>query len=184
MTSRLDFASGGSRLLSNVEEALGLTKATRSLLGHFGQRRQPFERTIPLYPAGMVGEASSAAGDLAFAGAFRSRLPARVFVTSMDITIIAFLGLLLASQLCESSSCKFQAPSEANVATAVEIADPKSAGWFVCTQWFLSAPLSSCFFLRRPVYSSAAAISFVLFLVANAIRWWVIRTLASTGTCR
>src|ERR1700720_2076403 len=67
-----------------------------AVLGYPQQCRQPVERYNPLYPSGMAGKAATETGRLRARRRFRARIQRGVFVAAMDISVIAFLALLLA----------------------------------------------------------------------------------------
>ena len=97
----------------------------------------------------------------------------------MDITVIAFLILLVvvaALRIVELQiSRRHQNSMMAHGATKVH--EPRFR-WMVAlhTAVLIGAALE-VIFLHRPFIPWLAAAMFVLFLAANAVRWWVIRTL-------
>lgn len=97
----------------------------------------------------------------------------------MDITVIAFLALLLAVGLLRifelSVSRRHQLQMAADGATKVR--EPRFR-WmvFVHTAVLIGAALEVVL-LRRPFVPALAAIMLLLFLTANAVRLWVVRTM-------
>jgi len=155
MTSRAGFCIPAARDASTSEEASASPKPTRSLPGTFWATSATLRAPPSFYPAGML-ESVLCSPAICFRRRFRVPASApEFFVTSMDITIIAFLGLLLAvAASAKSSSCKFQAPSEANVATAFESRRSKFR-WMVLLHTNGSiAPLSKLFFFAVRLFLS------------------------------
>src|ERR1700674_1565838 len=70
-----------------------------AVVGHSRQRRQPVERYHPLYPPGMARKAPFEAGRIRVGCRFWARFQRGVFAAAMDISVIAFLALLLAVAL-------------------------------------------------------------------------------------
>lgn len=99
----------------------------------------------------------------------------------MDLSVIAFLGLLLAVALLRLAELRVskQHQKEMLARGAAKIAEPKFR-WmvFLHTGVLLGAALEVVF-LKRPFIPWLAATMFAVFLCANAIRWWVIRTLGA-----
>jgi methyltransferase len=97
----------------------------------------------------------------------------------MDISVIAFLALLVAvaaMRLVELRISK-QHQREMLGRGALKVDEPRFR-WMVAlhTLVLIGAALEVVF-LHRPFIPLLAAVMFVIFLVANAVRWWVIRTL-------
>jgi methyltransferase len=97
----------------------------------------------------------------------------------MDITVIAYLGLLLAVGLLRifelDVSRRHQQQMIASGATKVN--EPQFR-WivFVHTAVLIGAALEVVF-LRRPFIPTLASVMLLLFLAANAVRLWVVRTM-------
>jgi methyltransferase len=97
----------------------------------------------------------------------------------MDISVVAFLALLVvvgALRLLElriSSNHQRQLVSRG----AAKVNEPNFR-WMVAlhTAVLLAAGLE-VLLLKRPFIPALAAVMFALFLAANGLRWWVIRTL-------
>jgi len=97
----------------------------------------------------------------------------------MDLSVIAFLGLLLAVaslRLVELRISKLH--QKEMVARGAARVDEPRFRWMVLlhTAVLIGAALEVVF-LRRPFIPWLAAPMFAAFLAANAVRWWVIRTL-------
>jgi len=74
--------------------------ATRSLRGTFLELWEIFPApTILFHPAGMAGKRPLNAGEYAVAAAFGQAFSAEFLLTAMDLSVIFFLGLLLAVAL-------------------------------------------------------------------------------------
>lgn len=97
----------------------------------------------------------------------------------MDVSVIAFLGLLLAVGLLRLVELRISRRHQQEMLAlgAAKVNDPKFR-WMVVlhTSVLLGAALEVVL-LRRPFFPLLAAVMFAVFLVANAVRWWVIRTL-------
>lgn len=97
----------------------------------------------------------------------------------MDISVIAYLALLVAVaalRLVELRISK-QHQREMLGRGAAKVDEPRFR-WMVAlhTLVLIGAALEVVF-LHRPFIPVLAAVMFVIFLAANAVRWWVIRTL-------
>lgn len=97
----------------------------------------------------------------------------------MDLSVIAFLGLLVAVALLRLVELRIskQHQKEMLARGAAKVDEPHFR-WMVLlhTAVLLGAALEVVF-LRRPFILWLAAPMFAVFLAANAVRWWVIRTL-------
>ena len=95
------------------------------------------------------------------------------------MTVGAFLGLLVAVALLRLVELRISKRHQQEMAArgAAKINEPKFR-WMVLlhTAVLLGAALEVVF-LRRPFLPWLAAPMFVIFLTANAVRWWVIRSL-------
>lgn len=94
-------------------------------------------------------------------------------------SVIAYLALLLvvaALRIFELGVSKnHQRQMIARGAT--KIADPKFRWMVLVHTGVLLGSACEVVFLKRPLLPALAAVMFVLFLGANAVRWWVIRTM-------
>src|ERR1700682_5317545 len=97
----------------------------------------------------------------------------------MDITVIAFLALLAAVAALQIAELQISRRHQASMIArgARKVAEPRF-GWMVTlhTAVLIGAGLEVVF-LHRPFIPVLAAVMFTVFLAANAVRWWVIRTL-------
>lgn len=97
----------------------------------------------------------------------------------MAISVIAYLGLLVTVAALRIVELRISRRHQKQIVAdgGAKITDPKFV-WMVAlhTAVLIGAALEVVF-LRRPLLPALAAISFVLFLIANIVRWWVIRTL-------
>src|SRR3989475_2964219 len=97
----------------------------------------------------------------------------------MDVSVYSFLALLLAVGLLRLVELRISKRHQREMAArgAAKIDEPKFR-WMVLlhTAVLLGAALEVVV-LRRPFILWLAAPMFSLFLAANAVRWWVIRSL-------
>jgi len=97
----------------------------------------------------------------------------------MDISVIAFLLLLIAVAALRVVELQISRRHQQQLVSrgAARVADPRFR-WMVAlhTSVLLGAALEVVF-LKRPFIPVLAAIMFAIFLAANGVRWWVIRTL-------
>jgi methyltransferase len=97
----------------------------------------------------------------------------------MAITVIAFLGLLLAVAALRIVELRISKRHQQQIVAdgGSKVTDPKFLWMVLLHTLVLIGAAVEVVFLHRPFIPYLAAISFVLFIVANIIRWWVIRTL-------
>lgn len=97
----------------------------------------------------------------------------------MDITVIAFLALLAAVAALRIVELKISLRHQASmIARGASKVDEPRFGWMVALHTVvLVGSGAEVVFLHRPFIPLLAAMMFALFLAANAVRWWVIRTL-------
>ena len=97
----------------------------------------------------------------------------------MDLSVVAYLVLLLAVAALRFLELKISRRHQQELVSrgAEKVSEPKFR-WMVAlhTAVLLGAALEVVV-LKRPFIPILAAISFAVFLVANIVRWWVIRTL-------
>jgi methyltransferase len=97
----------------------------------------------------------------------------------MDLSVILFLGLLLAVASLRLVELRISKRHQAEMVVrgAAKVDEPKFR-WMVLlhTAVLLGAGLEVVL-LKRPFIPWLAAPMFAVFLTANAVRWWVIRTL-------
>jgi methyltransferase len=97
----------------------------------------------------------------------------------MDVSTIAFLGLLLAVALLRLLELRIsRAHQQQLVARGAAKVDEPRFRWMVLlhTSVLLGAALEVVL-LKRPFIPPLGGAMLVIFLAANAVRWWVIRTL-------
>ena len=99
----------------------------------------------------------------------------------MDVSVYLFLGLLLAVGLLRLVEMRISRQHQKEMATrgAAKVDEPKFR-WMVLlhTAVLIGAALEVVF-LKRPFLPWLAAPMFAIFLAANALRWWVIRSLGA-----
>jgi methyltransferase len=97
----------------------------------------------------------------------------------MELSVIAYLGLLLVVALLRVYELLISRRHQREMVAhgAQKVNDPRFR-WMVLlhTSVLLGAALEVVF-LHRPFYPAFAAVCFAVFLAANVVRWWVIRTL-------
>jgi methyltransferase len=97
----------------------------------------------------------------------------------MDVTVIAFLALLVVVAALRVVELQISRRHQASMIErgASKVAEPRF-GWMVAlhTAVLVGAGVEVVF-LHRPFIPLLAAVMFTIFLAANAVRWWVIRTL-------
>jgi methyltransferase len=98
---------------------------------------------------------------------------------NLPFPTILFLALLLVVAALRIGELQISRRHQAQLVArgAAKIAEPRFR-WMVLlhTAVLIGAALEVTF-LKRPFYPALAAIMFFIFLAANAVRWWVIRTL-------
>src|SRR5262249_52489565 len=100
-------------------------------------------------------------------------------VAAMDVTVIAFLGLLLGVAALRIVELGISKRHQKQIVAdgGSKVTDTKFVWMVTLHTAVLVCAAVEVVFLRRPFLPVLAAVSFLLFLVANIIRWWVIRTL-------
>ena len=97
----------------------------------------------------------------------------------MDLSVIAFLALLLtvaALRIVELRISK-QHQKEMIARGAAKVDEPRFRWMVALHAAVLIGAALEVVFLKRPLLPWLAAPMFAIFLAANAVRWWVIRTL-------
>src|SRR3984957_2594026 len=97
----------------------------------------------------------------------------------MDVSVIAFLALLVAVAALRVVELQISRRHQASMIGrgASKVAEPRF-GWMVALHTaVLIGAGTEVVFLRRPFIPLLAAVMFAVFLAANAVRWWVIRSL-------
>ena len=115
----------------------------------------------------------------ALATAFGSGIQCGVLATTMDLSIAAFLWLLLAVALLRLAELRISRRHQSRLAArgAAQIAEPYFRWMVLVHTGVLLCAAVEVLELQRPFVPALAAGMFTLFLVANGMRWWVIRTL-------
>ena len=97
----------------------------------------------------------------------------------MELSVIAYLvllGIVAALRLYELRiSLRHQQDMIARAASKVD--EPRFRWMVLLHTGVLVGAAAEVVFLKRPFIPVLAAVCFPLFLAANAVRWWVIRTL-------
>jgi len=97
----------------------------------------------------------------------------------MELSVRAYLGLLLVVALLRLYELLISRRHQREMLAhgAQKVADPRFR-WmvFLHTSVLVGAALEVVF-LHRPFYPVFAAVCFAIFVAANVVRWWVIRTL-------
>src|ERR1700737_2377131 len=148
-------------------------------MGRSGERRESFERHDSIYSSGMARKAPAADRGIRVARRLWPGLQRGISVTAMDVTVIAFLALLAAVAALRIVELQISRRHQASMIErgASKVAEPRF-GWMVALHTaVLVGAAVEVIFLHRPFIPMLAAVMFVIFLAANAVRWWVIRTL-------
>jgi methyltransferase len=97
----------------------------------------------------------------------------------MGLSVIAFLALLLAVAALRIVELQISKRHQKQIVAdgGAKVTDPKFRWMVLLHTLVIVGAAVEVVFLHRPFLPVLAAISFALFLVANVIRWWVIRTL-------
>src|SRR5271170_4845568 len=99
----------------------------------------------------------------------------------MDLSVIAFLGLLVVVALLRIVELQISRRHQREMVErgASKVDEPRFR-WMVLlhTAVLIGAALE-VLLLRRPFIPMLAAVMFAIFLAANVLRWWVIRTLGN-----
>jgi methyltransferase len=97
----------------------------------------------------------------------------------MDITVVAFLGLLVAVAALRFVELAISRRHQQGLVArgAAKVSEPKFHWMVIVHVCVLVGAALEVVLLKRPFLPVLAAISFVIFLAANGVRWWVIRTL-------
>jgi methyltransferase len=95
------------------------------------------------------------------------------------MTVNAFLGLLLAVALLRLVELRISKRHQQEMAArgAAKVDEPKFRWMVLLHAAVLIGAALEVIFLRRPFLPWLAIPMFVVFLAANAVRWWVIRSL-------
>jgi len=97
----------------------------------------------------------------------------------MDVSVIAYLALLLAVAALRIVELRISKTHQKQIVAdgGSKVTDPKFVWMVALHTAVLIGAAVEVVFLRRPFLPVLAAISFAVFVFANVVRWWVIRTL-------
>jgi methyltransferase len=97
----------------------------------------------------------------------------------MELSVICFLALLIAVALLRVAELRISKRHQKEMITrgAEKIDEPKFRWMVLLHTAVLLGAACEVVFLKRPFLPALAAPMFAVFLAANAVRWWVIRTL-------
>jgi len=100
---------------------------------------------------------------------------------AVNLSVIAFLGLLLAVALLRILELKISRRHQKDMISrgAAKVDEPRFRWMVVLHTAVLIGAALEVVFLKRPFIPILAATMFVIFLAANGVRWWVIRTLGN-----
>jgi methyltransferase len=99
----------------------------------------------------------------------------------MDVSVYLFIGLLLAVGLLRLVEMRISRRHQKEMATrgAAKVDEPKFRWMVLLHTAVLVGAALEVVFLKRPFLTWLAAPMFAIFLAANALRWWVIRSLGA-----
>lgn len=97
----------------------------------------------------------------------------------MELSVKAYLGLLLVVALLRIYELQISRRHQREMVAhgACKVVDPVFRTMVLLHTGVLIGAALEVVFLHRPFYPALAAVCFALFLAANVVRWWVIRTL-------
>jgi len=97
----------------------------------------------------------------------------------MGVSVTAYLALLVAVAALRIVELQISRRHQRQIVAdgGSKVADPKFRWMVLLHTLVLIGAAVEVVFLHRPFLPVLAGISFALFLIANVIRWWVIRTL-------
>jgi methyltransferase len=97
----------------------------------------------------------------------------------MELSVTAYLALLLVVALLRLVELRISKRHQAQMVArgAAKVDEPRFRWMVVLHTAVLLGAAVEVVFLRRPFLPILAAFMFLIFFVANAVRWWVIRTL-------
>jgi methyltransferase len=97
----------------------------------------------------------------------------------MELNVKAYLGLLLVVALLRLYELQISRRHQREMVArgASKVVDPVFRTMVLLHTGVLFGAALEVVFLHRPFYPLLAAICFAIFLGANVVRWWVIRTL-------
>jgi len=97
----------------------------------------------------------------------------------MELSVIAYLALLFAVAMLRLVELRISKRHQAQMVArgAAKVDEPRFRWMVMLHTCVLSGAALEVVFLHRPFIPTLGASMFVIFLGANAVRWWVIRTL-------
>jgi methyltransferase len=97
----------------------------------------------------------------------------------MELSVIAYLALLLVVALLRVYELQISKRHQREMVArgAEKVVDPRFRWMVLLHTCVLIGAAVEVVFLHRPFYPLFAAFCFAIFLGANVVRWWVIRTL-------
>lgn len=97
----------------------------------------------------------------------------------MDLSVILFLAMLVAVALLRFVELRISKRHQQEMIAhgAAKVDEPKFRWMVLLHTAVLAGAAIEVVVLRRPFIPQLAAVMFVVFLAANVVRWWVIRTL-------
>jgi methyltransferase len=97
----------------------------------------------------------------------------------MELSVIAYLGLLVLVALLRIVELQISRRHQQEMVSrgAARVNDPRFRWMVLLHTGVLLGAAAEVVFLHRPFIPVLAAVGFAIFLAANAVRWWVIRTL-------
>ena len=97
----------------------------------------------------------------------------------MELNVIAYLGLLVVVALLRIYELQISKRHQREMMQqgATKVKEPNFLWMVLLHTAVLGGAAAEVVFLHRPFYPLFAAVCFALFIGANVVRWWVIRTL-------
>jgi methyltransferase len=97
----------------------------------------------------------------------------------MGVSVLAYLALLAIVALLRLVELRISRKHRVEMSArgAAKVDEPRFRWMVLLHTAVLIGAGAEVVFLKRPFIPTLAAIMFAIFLVANAVRWWVIRTL-------
>jgi methyltransferase len=97
----------------------------------------------------------------------------------MDVSVVAFLALLLAVAALRLLELRISRQHQKEMAArgAAKVDEPRFRWMVLLHTAVLIGSALEVVFLKRPFFFWLGVPAFVVFLAANAVRWWVIRSL-------
>lgn len=99
----------------------------------------------------------------------------------MGVSVIAFLGLLVAVAALRIAELRISRRHQREMIArgAAKVEEPRFRWMVLLHTGVLIGAALEVVLLKRPFFPALAAVMFVVFLAANLVRWWVIRTLGN-----